>query len=161
MEQSHSGKGHHHTVFVTGLDNKIVAYRTAGLGDIFHAAFLCPLDVVGKGEKCVGAEAHAVDFRKIFGLFFVGERLGTDGEIFLPVALGANVLFVFVYKSVDDIVAVGTADVGLKGERKNLIVLTQKPGVGLAARKTGAMNSRLLTCPNADCLPVEGEANRV
>ena len=43
-------------------------------------------------------------------VFVCGKRFGTAGEIFLPVAVGADVLFVFVDISVDHVVAVGAPE---------------------------------------------------
>ena len=46
MEQPDSGKCHHHIILVTALDHKIVTNRTAGLCDVFHAAFIGSLNII-------------------------------------------------------------------------------------------------------------------
>lgn len=55
--------------------------------------------------------------------FLVGKRLGAGGEIFLPVALGADIFFVFVDVAVNDIVPVGAAYRILKREVQDFFVL--------------------------------------
>ena len=61
MEQTHAGEGHGHTVLVAGLDNQIVTDRSAGLGDVAHAALLGALDVVTEREEGIRAEGNTVN----------------------------------------------------------------------------------------------------
>ena len=82
-------------------------------------------------------------------------------EVFLPVAVSADIFLIFVDISVDDVVPIGSAERGKEGECKHLFVLTKKPRIRFAARETGAVDSGLLSRANADCLPVECVANRV
>ncbi len=51
MEQTHAGKGHGDIVFVGCHDDMVVAYRSSGLCNKPHAAFMCPLHIVAKGEE--------------------------------------------------------------------------------------------------------------
>ena len=74
-------------------------------------------------------------------MLLVRERLGLTGKIFLPVFVGADILFVLVDVAVDDVVTVGTLQRRQERERKYLFVLTQEPGVSLAAGKPGAVDS--------------------
>ena len=87
--------------------------------------------------------------------------LGLLGKVLLPVAVSANVLFVLIDITVDNVIAVGSAEGVLERKVENLIVLTKEPGVCLAACESCAMYSRLLTCANADSLSVNCVANRV
>lgn len=123
VEQAHTGERHDHAVFVAALYNKVVADGTAGLCDIFNSAALCSLDVVAEREECVRAERYAVYRGEICLDFLVGKRLGAGGEILLPVALGADILFVSVDVAVNDIVPVGAAYRILEGEVQDFFVL--------------------------------------
>ena len=161
MEQPNPCECHDHIVAVTAFDDRVVADRSAGFCNIAHAAFSRALNVVAEWEERVRAERNAVDSRKISADLFLRERVGALREVFLPVAVGADILFVFVDISVDDVVPIGSAERGKEGECKHLFVLTKKPRIRFAARETGAVDSGLLSCANADCLPVECVANRV
>ena len=61
----------------------------------------------------------------------------------------------------NDIVAAGAAQVGTEGQIQGLGMLAQEPGVGLAAGKTDAVDSGLLTGAHTDGLAVKGKANGV
>ena len=82
VEQADVGHSHRHAVFVSGLDDVVVADGAAGLGDVLHAALAGALDVVAEGEEGVGAEADIVLGLFEPGLFFLpgenGRFLGKD-----------------------------------------------------------------------------------
>ena len=159
VEKTHSCECHNHTVFVSALDNEIVTDRSAGLCDVLNTALLCALDVIAEGEECIRAECYAVKGSEVFRFFLCGKLFGLGGEVLLPVSVSANVLFVAVDVAVDNVISVGAAESILEGKSKNLIVLAEEPGVSLISRKTGAMDSRLLTCADADSLTVDCIAN--
>ena len=161
MEKTHSRECHGNTVLIAALDYDIVADRAAGLCNILNAGLLRSLDIIAEGEEGVGAEGYAVNGVKICALFLVGERLRLYCEILFPVAVSAYVLFVSVDIAVDNVIAVRSLDIVLEGEGEDLIVLSEEPGISLAACKTGAMNSGLLTCSYADSLSVYCKANGV
>ena len=161
MEQAHLSKRHHHSILIAALDNYVVADRAAGLCDVLNAGLLRSLDIVREGEECIRAEGNAVDGIKVGSLLLLGEGRGLLGEVLLPVAVSANVLLVLIYVAVDNVISVGSAEGGLEGKVQYLVGLTKEPGVSLAACKTGAVNSRLLTCANTDSLSVDCKANRV
>ena len=56
MEQPQAAEGHGDTVLVTGVDDLLVADGAAGLDDGGHAGAAGALDVVAKGEECIGAQ---------------------------------------------------------------------------------------------------------
>ena len=111
MEQSHSGKGHDDTVAVALFDDQIVPNGAAGLGDVANAGGLGPLDVVREGEEGVGTQSHPVETGKERFFVFLGQPLRLPGEVILPDALGAHVLFVAVDVAVDDVVPAGTTQI--------------------------------------------------
>ena len=55
MEQTDSSKRHRHTIFITGLDHVVITDGTAWLGDVFHTALICPVDVIAEWEERVRA----------------------------------------------------------------------------------------------------------
>ena len=56
VEQSDAGEGHYHMVFVAAVDDSIVTDGAAGLCDVFYAALVSSLDIVGEGEE--GVRSH-------------------------------------------------------------------------------------------------------
>ena len=161
MEQTHAGEGHDDAVLVALFDDQIITDGAAGLGDVFDTGGHATLDRVSEGEECVAAQSDGITAVQPCPLLFRSQRLGTLGEIILPDTLGADILFVAIDVAVDDIVTTGTTQIGTEGQGKGLGMLTQEPGIGLAAGKTDAMHSGLLTGAHADGLTIVGKANRV
>ena len=95
MEQALPCKGHSHSILVAGIDHVVVADRTARLGDIRHAAFAGPLNIVPKGEEGVGAQGNAGLGGQPFFLFLCCKRFRLYSKQCLPHAVGQYVL-VFV-----------------------------------------------------------------
>ena len=161
VEQSHAGEGHDDTVLVALFDDQVITDGAAGLGNVLDAGSHATLDGVGKGEECVGAQGYGITGIQPCTLFFGSQRLGTDGEVVLPDALGANVLFVAVDVAVDDVVTAGATQVGTERQIQGLGMLTQEPGVSLAACQTDTVDTGLLTCAHTDGLAVIGKADRI
>ena len=161
VEQTHTRKGHGHAVFVAAIDNNVIANRAAGLCNILDAATLCSLDVVVKREEGVRTQSNTVDGSKVSKLLLTGKGCRLLGKVLLPVALGANVLFVLIDVTVDDVVSVRTSERRFERQVQYLVVLTQEPGVGFSAGKACAMDTRLLSCSYADSLSVYCVADRV
>ena len=161
MEQSHAGERHRHAVLVTAVDDRVITDGAAGLRDIFHAALVRSFDIVGEREERVRAERDVVDGVEIRSLLLIGEGSGLLGKILLPVAVGGNVLLIAVDIAVDDVVAVGTADILAEREVEHLVTLSEEPGIRLGACQTGAVDAALLTRADADRLTVYRVANRI
>ena len=141
VEQTHARKRHYHTVLVAGVDNNVVTNGAAGLCYVGNTALLCPLDIITEGEEGVGAERNSLYGVKICSCLTVCKRLGTGGKVFLPISLRANVLLILINISVYNVISVGTGYIGKKRKVKNLLVLTEMPGISLCSRKTGTVNS--------------------
>ena len=139
VEQAHAGEGHDHIVLVTFCDDQIVTDGAAGLGDVLDAGGASALDVVREGEEGIAAQGYAAAGSQESLLFFFRQLLGLNGEVILPDALSADVLFVAVDVAVDDVVAVGAAQVLAELQAQGLGMLTQEPGICLGACQTGAM----------------------
>ena len=116
VEQAHAGEGHDDAVLVALFDDQVITDGTAGLSNVLNAGSNAALDGVGEGEESVGAQSNCIAGIQPCTLLFRSQRLGTDGEVVLPDALGADVLLVAVDVAVDDIVAAGTAQVGTEGQ---------------------------------------------
>ena len=161
MEQTHSRECHYHAVLIGALDYEVVADGSAGLCNILNAASVSALYIITEGEERVGTEGNAVDGCKVSLDLLVGKRLGLYGEVLLPVAVSTYVILVAVDVSVYNVISVGSAESVLKGQGKHLFMLTKEPGIRLLTCKTGAVDSGLLTCTNADSLTVYRVANGV
>ena len=94
-------------------------------------------------------------------MFLTGEGRGLLGKVFLPVAVCTNVLFVLVDVTVDDVIAVGTAERCFERQIQYLVMLTQKPSICFSTCQTCAVNTGLLSGTYTDGLSVNGIANRV
>ena len=161
VEETHAGKGHGHTVFIAAFDHGIVTDRATGLGNVLNAALLSALDIIAEREEGIRTKGNAINGSEVGLCLFIGQRLGLAGEVLLPVAVCANVLFILIDIAVDHVVAIGAAKGILKGQVQHLFMLAQEPSISLAACQARAMDTGLLTGTNTDRLPIYGEANGV
>ena len=53
VEQADTCKCHGNSIFVTSIDNVIIAYGTSGLCNVLHSAFMCAFYIVAKWEESV------------------------------------------------------------------------------------------------------------
>ena len=132
VEQTHACECHCDIVFIAAFDDEVVTFGTA--------------------------ERNACNGGKICFCFLGGERFGTGGEVFLPDTFCANVFFVLVDVTVDNVIAVRSAEAGEERQVEHFFVLTEMPCISLGTCKTCAMDSGLLTCADTDCLTVNGVA---
>ena len=58
MEQTDSCEGHHHSIFIAGLDHCVIAHRAAWFSHILHTALMGSLNIVAEREEGVRAESH-------------------------------------------------------------------------------------------------------
>ena len=113
MEQPYTCKCHNHVVLVAALDNEVVAYGAAGLGNVFNTALVCSLDVVGEGEECVGTYGYVGVACEPGFLFFAGEDFGLNLEALLPFAFTQYIFILIADVYIDGVVSVGTTE-GIK-----------------------------------------------
>ena len=111
VEKADSCEGHSDIVLIAGLDDIVITYRAACLGDIAYAALVCALDIVTEGEEGIGAKAYTLGLFEPFLLFLTGEYRGLLGEYPLPFAVPEKVLVFLTDVHINRIVAVRTADV--------------------------------------------------
>ena len=120
VEQAHAGESHGDAVLVAFLDDEVIADGAAGLGNVADAGGIGPLDVVGEGEEGIRAQGHAPDLGQEFPLVLLGQAIGLPGEVVLPDTLGADILFIAVDVAVNDVVAVGAAQIFPEGQGQRL-----------------------------------------
>ena len=116
MEQAHAGKGHDHALLVALFDDQIIADRAAGLCDVLNTGSKGTLNVVAEGEEGIAAQRNIAAGSQPGLLVAFGEALGLLGEVVLPNAVSADILFIAVDIAVNYIVTVGTAQVGTELE---------------------------------------------
>ena len=116
MEQSHAGEGHDHVLLVTLFDDQIITDRAAGLCDVLNTGGKCTLNVVAKGEESVAAKGNIAAGSQPSLLVAFCQTLRLLGEVVLPNAVSADILFIAVDIAVNYIVTVGTAQVGTELE---------------------------------------------
>lgn len=76
MEETDTGEAHHHAVSVAGIDDAVIPDRTAGLGNVGHAAAMSSFDVVTEGEEAIGSQGYARDTVEVGSFFLFAQRLG-------------------------------------------------------------------------------------
>ena len=141
VEEAHAGKCHSYIPLVASLDNKVVTDRAARLCDVAYTALVGTFNIVSEREERIGTERNTADRVKVGSDFLGGERLGTLGEILLPITFGTDILLVFVDVTVDDVVTLRSAKCVKERKIEYLVALTEEPCVRLAACETGAVDS--------------------
>ena len=108
--------GHRHIVFITGLNDIVIADRATGLGDVGYATLVSTLDVIAKREEGIGAKGNIFLRCQPGLLFFFGEYGRLLGEDTFPV-ISTKQIHVFIANvDVNGIIAVRAADIPARGE---------------------------------------------
>ena len=142
VEQTHAGEGHDDAVLIALFDDQVIPDGAAGFCDVLDTGSNAALDGVGEGEEGVGAQCNSVTGIQPCTLLLSGQRLGTDGEVVLPDALSADILFVAVDVAVDDVVTTGTTQILAERQVQSLGMLTQEPGIRLTTSQSDATTLR-------------------
>ena len=150
-----------HILLVALFDDEIIANGAAGLGDVLYAGSKGALDIVAERKECIRTQRHIAAGGQPCSLVTLGQTFGLFSEVILPDAVGADIFLVAVDVAVDDIIAVGTAQVCTERQVQSLGMLAKEPSVCLGTCQTGAMDTALLTGADADSLSVNGVADRV
>jgi len=161
MEQSQACEAYGHAIFVTCFDNDIISDAPARFCDIFHAAFLSTVNVVAEREERVRSERYIAVLVQPCSLFFRSKSGRFFCEVIFPLAVADNIHPVFADVIIDGVVSVRTSDILFERQVHYLRRLTEEPFVGLAARKSCAVDSGLLSGTDADSLTALGEADGV
>ena len=153
MEQTHTGEGHNDAVLVTLFDDQIVTDRAAGLCNILNTRSGTALDRVREREECIGAQCYSITGIQPCTLLLCSQGFRLNGEVILPNTICADILLIAVNIAIDDIIAAGTTQIGAERQIQCLGMLTQEPGISLAASQSDAVDSGLLTGADTDGLP--------
>ena len=161
VEKPYARKGHSDVVLIASGHNMVVANRAASLRNKVYAAFVGTFDVVAEGEKSIATQANAVILGNPLAFLLQRKGFGLGFEELLPRTVCQHVFALVADVKVDGVIAVGTPNVVYKGQIHHLGMLAQPPYIGLIACQTRAMYATLLTCTNADGLPVLNVAHRI
>ena len=162
MEEADVGHRHSDAVLVARLDDVVVADRAAALRDVGDTALVGALHVVAEREECVRAERDSLDGVEVGAFLRTGKGRGLLRKEPLPVRREEHVVVLVACRiHIDRIVAVGAANVLTEGEGEYLRALAQLPDVRLVSCKACAVDARLLSRTDTDCLSVDGVADGV
>ena len=156
MEQPNAGKRHDHIVFIADGDDVIISKRPAGLRYVLHAALMSALDVVAKGEECIGTQRHSCHRVKPCPLLFLCKDIRLDFEYLLPLTFCQYIHILVSDIEIDGVIADRPLDLVHKGQFQNLGSLAQIPVIRFVARQPRAMHPRLLARSNPDGLSALG-----
>lgn len=109
MEQTDARKCHHHVVFIAACDHIAVAHGSAGLCDVFYAALMCSLNIIGEGEECITSQSHILHFVQPCSLFLSGKYRRLHLENTFPGAVCQNIHVFITHVNINGIVTVGSA----------------------------------------------------
>ncbi len=154
MEQSDAGEAHYHIVLIGCFDHVIIPDGTAGLCYIFYSALMSSFNIISEREESIRSESHILHAVKPCSLSFACEHFGTYLECLLPYIISDHVHIFLAYIQIDRIVPVSSAYTVYELKSQHLGRLAQIPVIGLAARKPGAVDPRLLSGADAYGLTV-------
>ena len=145
MEQADARESHGDAILVARGNDMVITHGAAGLGNVLHAALVCPLNVVAEGEESVRTQRHALQRVQPRALLLAAQDVGLLREELLPYTIGQDIVVVVADVDVDGIVTVGTADFFHPRQVEHLRTLAEIPDVGLVAGQTGVVNTALLS----------------
>ena len=109
VEQTDARKCHHHIIFVAACNNIAVTHGSTWLCDVFYAALMCSLDVIGEGEECIASQSHILHLIQPCSLFFSGKYRGLYLEDTFPGTVRQHVHVLIAHVDINGIVTVGSA----------------------------------------------------
>ena len=150
MEKSQRGVNEDYSVLVRRLDAFLVHDTSRRRGEIPNTTPLRAMHVVWEREKRIARTRHTVELSRV-----VRTLLGAEGrrdllEQAVPLLFLAALENLASDKEVDRVRFFGALDSFLEWERKNARVMTQPPIISLGARKSRAVDTRLLTRAQSD-----------
>ena len=161
VEEAYACHRHSHSQLVAAVDDRLVPYRAAGLGDVFYAGLSRALDIVLKREERVRAEGDLRHLLVPLGLFLRREGRGLFGEILFPHIVFVKLLVIGADVEVYGVVRLALSDAIDKRQRGHFLVAAKPVIIRLVSGKARAVDARLLACSYADGLPAHSEANGV
>ena len=84
MKETDPGKGHQHSVFISGFDQKIITETPAGLDHITDPPSGCLVEIVPEGQERIRGKTNLLHFRDEFRFFLQAQFPGIGLEKFQP-----------------------------------------------------------------------------
>lgn len=137
-------------VFVRRLDAFLVHDTSRRRGEIPNTTLLRAMHVVREREKRIARTRHTVELRRVVRTLLGAERRRDLFEQAVPLLFLAALENLASDKEVDRVRFFGALDSFLEWECKNARVVAQPPIIGFGARKSRAVDTRLLTCAQSD-----------
>src|SRR5699024_5589534 len=154
MEQADSCEGHHHSIFIAGLDHCVVAHGATRFSYILHTALMGSLNIVAEREEGVRAKSHICEAVQPCAFLFSCEHFRLLGKNLLPCAIRQYIHIFLADIYVNRVVSLRTADLFTEGKVHHLRALTEEPVVSFLARQSCTVNTGLLACAYTDGLSV-------
>lgn len=150
MEESQRCVTEHHLMFIRRLDALGVHHAAARRSEVRHPALPRPVDIICEREERIARTCHPIQLNRprLPLLLSQGRRYAL--ELGLPLRLLTTLEDLTTYEQIDRIRLLGTLDTVFEWERKDTRMVAEPPQVGLAARETGAVDTRLLARPETD-----------
>lgn len=161
MEQSQGGMGEHHIMFIRRLDALRIHHASTRRRQITNTALPRPMDVIREGEERVARTTNTVQLRCPLCPLLRSEGRRHGLEVTFPLCLLPTIELLTTYEKIDGVGFLCSLDAFLEGERKDAGVMAKPPVVGFRTSEACAVNSRLLTCAEADKRSAEGVCHTV
>ena len=84
MKETDPGKGHQHSVFISGFDQKIITETAAGLDHITDPPSGCLVEIVPEGQERIRGKTNLLHLRDGFRFFLQAQFPGIGLEKFQP-----------------------------------------------------------------------------
>ena len=124
MEQTNTGKCHHHIIFVAGLNHCIITDRTARLCNICHTALMGPFNIIREWEEGIRAQSHLCELIQPRSLFFSCKYGRFLCKHFFPCAICQHVHIFFANININGIVTLCSGNAVLKWQIQHFFALS-------------------------------------
>lgn len=139
-----------YSVLVRRLDAFLVHDTSRRRGEIPNTTLLRAMHVVREREKRIARTRHTVELSRVVRTLLRAERRRDLLEQAVPLLFLTALENLASNKEVDRVRFFGALDSFLEWERKNARVVAQPPIISLGARKSRAVDARLLACAQSD-----------
>mmetsp|Transcript_9298 Transcript_9298/g.19331 ORF Transcript_9298/g.19331 Transcript_9298/m.19331 type:complete len:275 (-) Transcript_9298:838-1662(-) len=160
VKESDSRMAHGDSVVVTGFRNGSILDRPTGLGNVRDTQLGGVIDGIPEWEKGIAGNGNSGRSLEEFLLFFLRKWLGNRVKAGVPsdLFLVGKVALDVTNAGIDSVLSLGSL---LEGQGQDLGVLSQIPGLNLAACQLDAIDAGLLSGTDTHHHSVLGESHRV
>jgi hypothetical protein len=150
VEKPQQRVNENYSVLIRRLDAFLVHDTSRRRCEIPNTTFLRAMHVVREREKRITRTCYTVELSRVVRTLLGTERRRDLLEQAVPLLFLAALENLASDKEVDRVRFFGALDSFLEWERKNARVVAQPPIISLGARKSRAVDTRLLTCAQSD-----------